>query len=279
MTTRINPPAFNKDKNYERFKQELLAWKEITHLRQDKQGIAIAMSLPEEDESKFRENVFDQIPLDDLKSDDGFTVLLNFMDKHLAKDVLSDSLEKDFEDFKRAEGQSINEYVATFDAKYRKVEKKKMTLPSEILAFKLIRKANITKEEKLLLLTGMNYQNKGTLYEEAKKSLKKFKGGDRSSSAAIKLEPTFITDNEKAFLAARYTMGKRGKQGGGDREESWQRCSPRRGGIGGPQFSGTEYRRQGARGGYQQTNQDLGSANQVTGTGNTLILKVVVTPG
>ena len=130
MTTRINPPTFNKEKNYERFKQELLAWKEITDLRQDKQGIAIALSLPEEDESKICEKVFDQIPLDDLKSEDGFTVLLNFLDQHLAKDDLSDSLEKfeDFEDFKRAEGQSINEYVATFDAKYRKVEKKKMTL-------------------------------------------------------------------------------------------------------------------------------------------------------
>ena len=47
-----------------------------------------------------------------------------------------------------------------------------MTLPPEILAFKLLRKANITKEEKLLVLTGVNYENKTTLYEEAKKSLK-----------------------------------------------------------------------------------------------------------
>ena len=93
MTTRINPPAFNKDKNYARFKQELLAWKEVTDLRQDKQGIAIALSLPEKDVSKIREKVFDQIPLDDFKSNDGLTVLLNFLDKHLAKDDLSDSLE------------------------------------------------------------------------------------------------------------------------------------------------------------------------------------------
>ena len=46
-----------------------------------------AESLPDEDESKIREKVFDQIPLDDLKSDDGFTVLLNFLDKHLAKTI------------------------------------------------------------------------------------------------------------------------------------------------------------------------------------------------
>ena len=55
--------------------------------------------------------MFDQIPVDDLKSDDGLTVLLKFLDQHLAKDDLTDSLEKfeDFEDFKRADGQSINE--------------------------------------------------------------------------------------------------------------------------------------------------------------------------
>ena len=66
-----------------------------------------------------------------------------------------------------------------FGAKYRKIEmKKKKTLLSEILAFKLLKKANITKEERLLVLTGMNYEQKFTLYEEAMSSLKKFKGDD-----------------------------------------------------------------------------------------------------
>ena len=51
-----------------------------------------------------------------------------------------------------------------------------MVLPSEILAFKLLKRANISKEEKMLVLTGINYANKITLYEAAKSSLKKFKG-------------------------------------------------------------------------------------------------------
>ena len=51
-----------------------------------------------------------------------------------------------------------------------------MTLPSEILAFKLLKKAKITKEERLLVLTGMNYGNKSTLYEDAKASLRNLKG-------------------------------------------------------------------------------------------------------
>ena len=70
-----------------------------------------------------------------------------------------------------------------------------MSLPSEILAFKLLKKANITKEERLLVLTGMNYEQKFTLYEEAK-SLKKFKGDKGAQKeihvSSIKLEQDFL---------------------------------------------------------------------------------------
>ena len=108
----------------------------------------------------------------------------------------------------------MTEFIATFDAKYRKIEKKKMTIPPEILAFKLLKKANITKEEKLLVLTGMDLAKKDTLYEEAKKkSLRKFKGGPCDTTGAtggpvtssIKLEPAFLADHEEALLAAGYT--------------------------------------------------------------------------
>ena len=47
-----------------------------------------------------------------LKSDLGLSLLIEFLDKHLAKDDLTDSLEKldDFDEFRRKEGQSIHEY-------------------------------------------------------------------------------------------------------------------------------------------------------------------------
>ena len=86
------------------------------------------------------------------------------MDKHLAKDDLSDSLEKlkILKTLKEPRDSPIMSMWQHLMQNIGKAEKKQMTLPSEILAFKLIRKANITKEEKLLVLTGMNYDNKGT---------------------------------------------------------------------------------------------------------------------
>ena len=112
---------------------------EITDLKEDKQGIAIALTLPEDDEPQIREKVFDQIPIDDLKSADGLNVLLNFFDQLLAKDDLSDSLEKfeDFDVFSRSQGQSITEYIAVFDSKYKNIEKKNMTLPADVFSLQI----------------------------------------------------------------------------------------------------------------------------------------------
>ena len=128
----------------------------------------------------------------------------------MGKDDLTDSLEKfdDFENFARGSEQNIADYIAKFDQKYNTLKNKDMTMPPGIIAFKLLRKANITKNERLLVLTGMDYATKDELYEQAKKSLLKFKGeqgaGCDSSdiSPAIKLEPAFLAQHEDALMAA-----------------------------------------------------------------------------
>ena len=140
MATRIDPPTLSPT-SYESYRQELLAWREVTDLRKEKQGVVIALALPKGNKDQIREKVFDQISPDDLKEEDGLDILIAFLDKQLKKDDLADSLDKfgAFEDFHRHDGMSISEYIASFDTRYRKIEKLKMTLPSEILAFKLLR--------------------------------------------------------------------------------------------------------------------------------------------
>jgi hypothetical protein len=216
MAMKINPPEF-KNKAYDRYKQELNAWKEITELPKKKQGIAVALTLPEEHDSGIREKVFDEMTLDDLKDDDGLKKLITFMDSKLGKDDLTDSLEKfeDFENFVRGTDQNIVEFIAKFDQKYNKLKKKDMSLPPAILAFKLLRKANITKNERLLVLTGMDYAMKDELYDQAKKSLLKFKGEQGTGcdsgvvDTAIKLEPAFLAQHEEALVAAGYVRSQR----------------------------------------------------------------------
>ena len=75
---------------------------------------------------KLERKFFEQLQLDELKWQDELNRLIEFMDKNLVKDNLSDSLEKfkAFDDFSHNEQQSIHEYITTFDAKLRKIEKK-----------------------------------------------------------------------------------------------------------------------------------------------------------
>ena len=139
-------------------------------------------------------------------------MLVTFFDNHLAKDDLSDSLEKftDFENYERSDGQTIHDFIANFDTKYRMIEKKSMQLPSEILAFKLLQKARINHKEKLLVLTGMNYGNRKTLYEEAKMSLKKFKGDQLSSEKQVsKINLRKFVKNEEVLVAGGAFMAHR----------------------------------------------------------------------
>ena len=85
----------------------------------------VALSLPEDDETDLQERVFDQILLLDLKTDDGLTILLNFLDKYFGKDEFVDSLEKyeEIENFEREDGQNILNFISVFDLKYKRIER------------------------------------------------------------------------------------------------------------------------------------------------------------
>ena len=222
----LQPPQLTKEKGYERYKNELLAWIRVTDVPGTKQAITVALSLPENYENGIRERVFDELSLDELQADGGLDVLVKFLDKHLGKDDLVDCLEKyeDFEEFKREENQSIIDFVAKFDQKYNKIVKLNMKLPSPILAFMLLKKSNITKEEKMLVMTGMDYAKKDELYDQAKTSLLKFKGEqgsgiNRFSSSpiglAMKLETVNVSENEEATYWTRGYSGSSRQRGRG----------------------------------------------------------------
>ena len=95
----------------------------------------------------------------------------------LGKDDIVDSLEKydDFEQFKRKDGQSIKDYISMFDYKYKKIEKKNMKFTSEVLAFQLLGKANISRNEQLLILSGIDFNDRFTSYDQAEIALTNFR--------------------------------------------------------------------------------------------------------
>ena len=176
---------------------ETQAWTVVTEMSKEKQAVAVALSLPEDDERKIKEKVFGELQLDVLSSENGMGVLFKFLDKYLLEDELMNSWNKfeDFEKFERKPGQNIREYVADFDLKFRKLEKLNIKLPSEILAFKLLKNANLRKQERMIVLTGVNFADKENMYKQTKHTLRKFMGGltkeDAEMGQNVRLEPAW----------------------------------------------------------------------------------------
>ena len=120
------PPAFDvESKSYSRWVEELKAWTELTDVKKDKQGLAVALSLPEKDSSNIRDKVFSDLSLDELKGDDGVKKLMEFMDKLFKKDQLSEAYEafSDFERFQRKDTMTMDTYIMEFEKLYNKTAK------------------------------------------------------------------------------------------------------------------------------------------------------------
>ena len=174
--TKFSMPVLTEEKSYDRFKNELALWKSVTTIPVKKIGPMIVLALPENHSSKIKDKVLENIDLDTLRCDLGYENLITFMDTVLAKDSLTDVFDKyvEFEKYARTH-ETVGEFIEEFDLKLKRLNKFNITLPSEILAFKLLIQANITQEELMLVKSGMNYKEKDTLYEQTKTSLKKFK--------------------------------------------------------------------------------------------------------
>ena len=69
----INLPGL-ASKSFEHYKQELLAWSEVIDINKSKQGIVIALSLPENDTFQIKEKVSNELSLDDLRKEDGLDI-------------------------------------------------------------------------------------------------------------------------------------------------------------------------------------------------------------
>ena len=234
--TKFNMPVLTKSKPYERYKAELSLWKSITTVIASKIGPMIALSLPEDHDSKIKDKVFEKMDMTTLSSATGFDELVTFMDSILLKDSLSDAFEKynEFEKFSRT-SESVSDFIEEFDLKYNKLSRFKIKLPPEILAFKLLIHANITKEEQMLVKSGINYSEKDTMYEQTKTSLKKFKGGSGGASSYY----PFSTEVKSESVNVTYPRGGN-RRSFNNRDGSSQY---QRGSYYGNHRSGTEYGR------------------------------------
>ena len=98
----------------------------------------------------------ESFPLEDVEKSDAFNKLLKMLDKAFEYDnrvQLPGDFDKYFSGFQRHSGQTLLDYCTQHDELYNRLADHKVTLPTQVQGWHLLRRAGLTREQRQLVLT------------------------------------------------------------------------------------------------------------------------------
>ena len=143
----INPPQLNDDIAYSDWKKEIDFWQIATSIKEEKQGAAIFLSLT----GKSREAVL-ELTKEEISGNEGVKKVIEKLDglwKEDDKKQAFNAYEK-FEQFRRPEHMGVTDYLNAFERLNNKLKMHQMNLPEGVLAYRVLKSANLTSEQEQL---------------------------------------------------------------------------------------------------------------------------------
>lgn len=186
-----SPPPFDKHKDdYSKWKKKLSLWQAITDIEKNKQGGLITLRLDDETQ----ELVLESIDTAELTGEEGAKKVTDYLDKLFQKDKLKTEFEmyEEFEQYKRPYDLKMSEYINEFERRWKKTNSKGTQLSQNVLAYRLLKSANLTEENERLLKATV----KEMTYDGVKDQLKKIFAGRVAEEISVNVK----TEIEDTFL-------------------------------------------------------------------------------
>ena len=191
------PPVWDeKNKEFSTWLREAKAWKcatsKVTGLK-DVHGLQLALHMPER--SEIRQQLFDSLETEEMAGEDGWIAVIKILEDHYQKDDNSSAFEtwKEFRALSRQQNQSIDEYIMLYEKYKLRMKRYKMDLGERIHGLNLLCGANLADDELRIAMREVNSDQPDEIYEQAKRSLKKYFGKSSITSGlaskACKLIP------------------------------------------------------------------------------------------
>ena len=143
-----SPPLLSKSKTYDDWIKLLSIWLKFTSFKSVKQGLAIVLNL----EGEAHEEVL-ELHTDVISEKDGVSKIIKRLNKIYRKGELSqkyNALEA-FETYKRKGSTSIRDFLTEFEKHLHKTRTYGTTMSDDLLAYHLIKAANLTMRNKQLV--------------------------------------------------------------------------------------------------------------------------------
>ena len=202
-----SPPVMREDMTYEDWKSDVEIWSDFTDLEPEKKGSAVFLTLV----GKSQQTVRAGVTRAEMKSAAGLQKVLTCLDELYKKDEASSgfSAYEDFSDYRRPAGVSIKDYLVEFNLKYSKLKAYKMELPEGVLAYYVLKCANLTDEQTNICKATCT----DLKYSDMKKQIEKVtsnSGRADKHSQDISVQSQFYMDGEVDYVDECYYEGDHG---------------------------------------------------------------------
>lgn len=195
------PPLMRKELTYKDWKTDVLIWKSFVGYDKKKLGPALFLSLTGSACDAARE-----ISLTDLEKEDGFDTLITKLDSLYLKDEKNSAFEayETFEKYQRPQDMDMYTYINTFERLYHKAKSHKLDPPDGILAYRLLKSANLSHEHEQLVQATLD----DLTYEKMKTQLKKIFSDISNSplSTSMKVEPAYEATHDNYYTRGGYNQ-------------------------------------------------------------------------
>ena len=185
------PPLLSDESVYENWKREIEIWQAFTDLAPKKQGPAIFLTL----QGKAREAAL-EIEIKDLTDDQGVKKLIEKLDSLYLEDINQSAYAayESFEMYRRPEDMNIKEFFNNFERLYNKLKVYQMELPDGVLAYRVLKSANLSEENEKLARATITTLTYKSMTEQLKKIFTDI-SKSLSQQVNLKVEPTFHNEN------------------------------------------------------------------------------------
>ena len=189
------PPPMRDGLPYSDWKYEIQIWEKFTSYEKKKRGPALFLSLTGSARDAARE-----IPLEEIDKDDGMSKLLTKLDELYLKDENNTAFEayESFESYQRPSDMDMTTYINAFERLYQKAKNFKFELPDGVLAYRLLKSANLSSEHEQLAratLPSLTYAN---MKSQLKKIFNDSAPSVPSVPVSVKIEPTYNANHNEA---------------------------------------------------------------------------------
>lgn len=215
-----HPPKLEEAATYEEWKKEIAFWSVMSGIEKKDQGPIIMMIVP--NDCKFgnglRSSLMGNFELETVRTDDGLSKVLGFLDDLLGKSAVTKILEawEDFMKFERSGNQTIRDFITAYEAAVRKLKEVGQSLDESSRTFIMLNKARISFSTKSLIMSQIDVTKKDELYKNVRalciQSLDGIDGRNLQTGMGdlkIKDEPVYVCNHDDEVLAMQGKVFKR----------------------------------------------------------------------